>query len=282
MSKGIHNQQRDASPHRELYSVGYGASAHAWHTARTAANRASFFLPHLRPGMSVLDCGCGPGTITAGLAEVVEPGTVTGIDLEPEQIERARSLAAERGLDNLRFEVGDIYRLRFPDATFDAVFAHNVLEHLRDPLQALREMRRVLKPGGLIGVRDPDYGSGLWEPSTPLLRETSELLLRIREHNGGSPYYARHQRRLLLEAGFARSEGFAFAEYQGNPEVIRAYVKVLVEVLRGPATVDVSTAQGWADQTTLDAMVAAAEAWGDRPDAFRALLDCAAIGWAGE
>ena len=211
MHRSPDGPSRDPAP-QETYSIGYGSHAHRWHVRRTAAERAGFLLPHLRPGMNLLDCGCGPGSITVGLAAVVTPGRVIGLDRELCQVERAQSLVAEQARNNLSFVVGDVYHLPFPDATFDAVFAHNVLEHLSNPLQALKEMRRVLKLGGVIGVRDPDYGAGLWVPATPLLEEASRLLLRIREHNGGSPYYARHLRRLLGEAGFVQVEAFAFAE----------------------------------------------------------------------
>jgi ubiquinone/menaquinone biosynthesis C-methylase UbiE len=134
---------------------------------RTAAQEAAFFLPHLRPGMRVLDVGCGPGSITVGLAEVVAPGEVVGIDVQQSQVERARDLAVERGVANVRFEVGDVYRLPFLDHSFDAVFAHTVLMHLQEPVRALAEARRVLRPGGITGVRDPDYGTMLSLPRRP-------------------------------------------------------------------------------------------------------------------
>ena len=270
------------SARRGMYSVGYGPHAHHWHVQRNAAERANFLLPHLRPGMRLLDCGCGPGSITLGLAAVVAPGQVLGIDRERRQVERARSLAADQGQANTCLILGDLCALPFPDASFDAVFAHNVLEHLGDPLNTLREMHRVLKPGGVVGVRDPDYGAGFWVPSTPLLEETSRLLLRVREQNGGSPYYARHQRRLLREAGFVRVEAFGFVEYQGTPEATRAFADVLVEVLTGPATVDTALEQGWADRARLDALAAEVQAWAARPDAFRAVLECAALGWVAD
>jgi ubiquinone/menaquinone biosynthesis C-methylase UbiE len=266
----------------EVYSVGYGPGIHRWHTERTAANRAGFLLPYLQSGMRLLDCGCGPGSITVGLAEAVTPGQVVGVDLEPRQVERARALAAERGVANVRFEPGNIYELPFGDATFDAVFAHNVLEHLGDPLRALQEMRRVLKSDGLVGVRDPDLSVGFFVPSTVLLEEATRLLRRVREHNGSSPHYARHQRRLLSEAGFPRTEGFAFAEYQGNADAIHAFADALIEVLRAPETADVAVSQGWADRARLDAMAQEVRVWSECPHALHVLVDCAAIGWTRE
>jgi ubiquinone/menaquinone biosynthesis C-methylase UbiE len=263
----------------EVYSVGYGAQIQEWHAQRTAENRAGFLLPHLRPGMGLLDCGCGPGTITLGLAEAVAPGLAVGIDMEPRQSARARALALERGVGNARFLTANLYALPFSDAAFDVVWAHNVLEHLRDPLRALQEMRRILKSGGMVAIRDPDLGTTFAEPPSPLVNEASALLLRVREHNGGSPLYARRQRRLLLDAGFARTEAFAYAEYQGNAQSLRAFARVLVEVLRGEEATAVAIGQGWAARATLDGMSAAILAWSERPDALRVVVDCAALGY---
>jgi SAM-dependent methyltransferase len=264
----------------EVYIHGYSAEHRQFLAVRTAASEASFLLPHLRPGMSLVDCGCGQGSITVGLAETVAPGQVVGIDREPSQIEAARALAAERGIANVRFEVGSIYELPFADATLDAAFAHTVLEHLSDPPRALRELRRVLKPGGVVGIKDPDYATLLHEPATPLLTEAMMLIRRVQERNGGSPYYARHQRRLLLEAGFARSEGFASVACLGDALATRnAFELIMRPQLQERSFVETAIIQGWADQARLDAMLAAMEAWAARPDAFFALTLCAAIGW---
>src|SRR5215471_19140310 len=92
---------------------------------RTAATSAAFFLPHLRAGMRLLDCGCGPGSITVGLAAEVSPGETIGLDLQEAQLDRARQVAADQSLSNVRFEIGSVYDLPFADASFDVAFAHN-------------------------------------------------------------------------------------------------------------------------------------------------------------
>jgi len=124
------------------------------HARRTAAHNAAFFLPHLKRGMKLLDAGCGPGSITIGLAEAVAPAETIGIDASPDAIEEARALAGSKHAKNVRFEVADVCALPFEDATFDAAFSHAVMQHLRDPLAALREIRRVLKPGGRFAAFD--------------------------------------------------------------------------------------------------------------------------------
>src|SRR5207244_1539895 len=127
----------------------------AWSKAilsvRTAA-AFGFLQPHLRPGMRLIDCGCGPGSITVDLAQQLAPGDLVGIDVRPEAIEEARALAKQRGIENVTFDVGSVYELPYPDASFDAATACAVIQHLERPVDALREIRRVLRPGGMVGV----------------------------------------------------------------------------------------------------------------------------------
>jgi ubiquinone/menaquinone biosynthesis C-methylase UbiE len=227
--------------------------------------------------MSVIDCGCGPGSITCDIAQAVAPGQVVGIDIAEVQVERARRLAARRGVPNVRFERGDIYELPYPDKSFDVAFAHNVLQHLADPPRAIREMRRVLKPSGIIGLHDIDFGTLLIDP--PWVSGFLELFYRVAELNGTSLHYARSQRRLLREVGFARTEGFAEVEYFGNRQSLRMYVGAAIQQARDPAFVATVLDHAWADQTQLDAMVAELEAWAESPDAYRASLAPCAIGW---
>jgi SAM-dependent methyltransferase len=262
---------------RDVYVPGPAFDAQL--TRRTAAREGAFFLPHLRAGMRVLDCGCGPGSITIGLAAAVAPGQVVGIDVDPRQIAAARALAAQEGVANVVFGAGSVYDLPFPDASFDAVFANAVLFHLRDPLAALRQMRRVLKPDGVVGIRDPEPGSEVVAPPTPRLRRWRELEDRVRAHNGQSPLYARQQRRLLLEAGFARSEAQATVRGGGTPEVTRAHAQHMRTRLDGPAGWDRAVAHGWVTRDEVEELLAEILAWGERPDAFFALPLYSAVGW---
>lgn len=267
----------DQRPNREVYSQRDNPGLETWFATRQAAREAAFFLPHLRSGMQVLDVGCGPGSITLGLAEVVIPGEVVGIDIRESQVQRASDLAAERGAANVRFEVGDVYRLSFPNRSFDAVFAHVVLMHLREPVQALAEIRRVLRPGGIAGIREPDFGAVLFTPATPLLEQWFALMIRVFRHHGGDPYMARHLRHLLLEAGFVRAEVSSSTRNAGSLEETRrnaAYLKTW--------SVRTALAEGWVTQATVDAMWAEIDAWAERPDALFVATYCEAVGWTGD
>src|SRR5262245_51024916 len=148
----------------DRYSHGHHESVLRSHRWRTAENSAAYLLPHLRPEQRMLDVGCGPGTITADLASRLSAGSVIGIDASDAVVEVAR---AEHIAANLEFETGDVYALQFPDDAFDVVHAHQVLQHLSDPVAALREMRRVTRPGGVVAVRDSDYGAFVWTPADP-------------------------------------------------------------------------------------------------------------------
>src|SRR4051794_34055097 len=149
----------------EAYTLGYSDAVTRALQERTLATCAGFFLPYLRPGMTVLDCGCGPGSMTIEIAERVSPGQVVGIDLDPGQCAQAQALATARGVVNVRFEPADVYALPSPAATFDAVFSHALVTHLSEPVRALAESRRVLKPDGVLAVSANDYDASVASPT---------------------------------------------------------------------------------------------------------------------
>src|SRR4029077_12466663 len=148
----------------EIYQHGHHTSVVSSHAKRTAETDAAFFLPYLKPGMRLLDVGCGAGSITVGLALRVEPGPTVGMDASESVIETARSLAKAKPAKYLSFEVGNIYGPHLPAENFDAIFAHQVLQHLRRPVDALRQFRALLASGGVVCVRDVDWGSTTFYP----------------------------------------------------------------------------------------------------------------------
>ncbi len=166
------------------YTHGHHESVLRSHTWRTAENSCAYLLPHLQPGQRLLDVGCGPGTITADLALLVGPGEVVGIDADAGVVAQAREHARDLHLANLRFEAGDLFGVAHPDASFDVVHLHQVLQHLADPVAALVELRRLLSPGGLLAARDSDYRTFHWAPDDPLLDRWLELYLDVTTRNG--------------------------------------------------------------------------------------------------
>jgi SAM-dependent methyltransferase len=197
------------------YTHGHHESVLRSHRWRTAENSAAYLLPRLTSGVSVLDVGCGPGTITAEFATLVTPARVTALEVTAEALDLARAEIARRGLTNVDFAVGDVHALDFPDDTFDVVHAHQVLQHVTDPVAALREMRRVTRPGGVVAVRDSDYAAFTWFPEFPELAQWLELYERVARGNGGEPDAGRRLLAWGREAGFteltATSSTWCFA-----------------------------------------------------------------------
>jgi ubiquinone/menaquinone biosynthesis C-methylase UbiE len=251
--------------------------------ARRTGAVAAFLLPHLREGMRLIDCGCGPGSITADLARAVAPGEVIGIDIREEAVADARHLARDRGISNVTFQVASINRLPFPDASFDAAFACAVLQHLATPLVALREVRRILKPGGVFGIVDGSSRITFRHPTNPILDAWDDLRVRARDYNTGNRWDPLRLRAYLREAGFARAQASGDLASEAGPpagtseETRRVAQNHLIQLrgLRGK----LAREQGWATQQELDQMADALMAWGDAPDAFFARPAFVAIGW---
>jgi SAM-dependent methyltransferase len=191
------------------YLHGHHDSVLRSHRWRTAENSAGYLLAALPAAASVLDVGCGPGTITAGLAARVPRGAVVGIDAAGDVLTAARQEAGRRGQSNVGFAAGDGYRLAFGDGTFDVVHAHQVLQHLSDPAGALAEMRRVCRPGGLVAARDSDYGGMIWFPEDPELAEWRALYQQVARVLGGEPDAGRRLLSWAQAAGFTAIEATA-------------------------------------------------------------------------
>jgi SAM-dependent methyltransferase len=193
----------------EQYTHGHHESVLRSHSWRTVENSAAYLAPHLKPGQPVLDVGSGPGTITVDLAERVLPGHVTGLDASADVVAQARALATEREIGNVTFAVGDAYALERPDPAFDVVHAHQVLQHLAHPVDALREFRRVLAPRGVVAVRDVDYEGVIWHPRVPALDEWLDVYLRTHRAVTGEPAAGRLLKSWAREAGFTEVESSA-------------------------------------------------------------------------
>ena len=270
----------EGSEHREFYSINDAEAQRMYVGVRRAKDWVGFFLPHLKKGWSLLDCGCGVGSITLDLAEHVAPGPVIGLDMDEGQLEVARQSARARGLTNVTFEQGNVYQLRFAEETFDAVLAHTLLYHLNNQLKALVEFRRVLKPGGIAAISDDDLSTITVSPDHPLVPKLTGIMKQVVLFNGGNPFYSRHLRSLLLEAGFARTEGFAVAaEHYGRLDETRRMAKIIHRLINEPTLAGIILSQGWATQSELNEIAVWIQDWGERPDAFMAILYCAALGW---
>jgi SAM-dependent methyltransferase len=247
------------------YTHGHHESVLRSHSWRTAENSAGYLLPHLRPGLTLLDVGCGPGTITADLAGIV--GHVTAVDAEPEVI-----AAARRNAPDVDFQVADVHDLAFADASFDVVHAHQVLQHVADPVRALGEMRRVCRPGGIVAVRDSDYPAFAWYPRLPELDDWLDLYLTIATSNGGAPDAGRRLLGWAQQAGFSDitvgSSTWCFA----NPPDRAWWGGMWADRIRDSAIAKQALEGGYATRDQLERIAAAWQAWAQAPDGFLSIL----------
>ncbi len=260
-------------PTPDRYMPGYTPRIVSFMTRRSAETHAGFFLPYLRSGLRLLDCGCGPGTITRGLAARVAPGEVVGVDLEGSQLELARN---EPGSPpNLRYVQAGIYDLPFPDGYFDAVFAHALFEHIAEPVRAAREIFRVLKPGGMAGLCSPDWSGFIFAPPDEEMENAARLFRKVQEAHGGNTVAGRHLGRWLTEAGFGEVKLVARYECQEDLSVMGDFLHDRLE--RAPRADDVF-GRGWTDAASLNRMLSAIRAWEQRPDGMFALAWVSAVG----
>ncbi len=258
-------------PAGECYTHGYHPAIVGSYTRRTAENSAAFLLPHLRADAAVLDVGSGPGTITVGLAR--RAGRVVGLDMSAEMVEASRALATCEGVANVTFEVGSAYELPFDDGSVDVVYAHQVLQHLADPIRALREFRRVLRPGGLVAVRDSDYATMLHAPVEPAIERWLDLYHQVHAANGGEADAGRHLLSWVLEAGFIEpivtSSTNTFADAEGRT----AWGGMWAVRVTDSDFADHAVSGGFATPADLTEISIAFTRWAAQPDGFWAWLN---------
>ena len=258
----------DGSGETARYTHGHSAAVLSAHSRRGAADSAAYLLAHLRAGMDLLDVGCGPASITADLAERVAPGRVVALDAAAGALEAARKTLRERGLsEQVELTSGDVMALPFEDASFDVVHAHQVLQHLADPVGALAEMRRVTRPGGIVAVRDAVYSAMTWFPEPAGMEQWRSVYMATARANGGEPDAGSRLLSWARAAGFADASASASTWCYATP-ADRAWQsqtwaqRCLTSF--GPRAVEL----GLADRADLETMAQAWRQWGDSEDAW--------------
>jgi ubiquinone/menaquinone biosynthesis C-methylase UbiE len=252
----------------QVYSHGHHESVLRSHLWRTAANSAAYLLPWLKPGMDLLDIGCGPGNLTADLATRVSPGRTIGLDSAEDVLEIARQGAPE-GVD---FVAGDAYHLDYADDSFDVIHAHQVLQHLADPVAALVEMRRVVKPGGLVAARDADYGGMTWYPANRWLERWQELQRTVVRDNGGQADAGRYLLAWANRAGFAEVVPTASVWCFSIPADREWWGGLWADRIVGSSIAEQAVSRGLASREDLEEMAAAWRQWAADPDGWFTVL----------
>ena len=253
-----------------VYTHGHHESVLRSHSNRTVENSAAYLRPHLAPTTRLLDVGAGPGTITADFAGLV--GRVTATEIDDAALALSRGLVAERGLGNVDFSVEDVHALSFADDSFDVVHAHQVLQHVADPVRALRELARVTRPGGVVAVRDSDYAAFAWHPASPELDRWLALYRDLARANGGEPDAGRRLLAWAHAAGLddvtVTSSTWTFA----TPADRAWWGGLWADRLLDSAFGDQLLETGRATPTQLQEMADGWRAWAEEPDGWFAVL----------
>jgi ubiquinone/menaquinone biosynthesis C-methylase UbiE len=228
------------------YTFGYQRSVLDYLTYR--ANKSfDFVLPHLKPGMAVLECGCGPGIVTFEIAKKVENGSVIGIDIDKDLIDSNNKRVNETNVKNLKFQVANIHELPYADNFFDVVYMQALIVHIRNPIVAIREVHRVLRDKGLILLKEPVIDRLIISPENPLLQEFNELIQRAMSSYGGDPSIGRKLWPLLSGAGFRDIQISYRWEQPDSLDEWPDFYEGWANIFRGKIG-DIILEEGWADQ----------------------------------
>jgi SAM-dependent methyltransferase len=255
----------------ETYTHGHHESVLRSHRWRTAENSAAYLLPSLRRGLTLLDVGCGPGTITLDFAQRLGGGLVVGLDREEQPLGEARAAAAAAGVD-ASFVQGDVYSLPFADGSFDVVHAHQVLQHLVDPIAALREFVRVCKPGGTIAVRECDYASMTWHPAEPTLERWLALYRAVCHANNADPDAGRKLHVWARAAGLTDVTCSASAWCFATPAEREWWGSLWAERIERSALAEQAVEYGLAQADELRELAAGWRKWAANDDGWFAVL----------
>ena len=261
-------QLPDGSGETARYTHGHSAAVLSAHSRRGAADSAAYLLAHLRAGMDLLDVGCGPASITADLAERVAPGRVVALDAASDALQAARATLSERGLsEQVELTCGDVMALPFEDASFDVVHAHQVLQHLADPVGALAEMRRLTRPGGMVAVRDAVYSAMTWFPEPAGMEQWRSVYMATARANGGEPDAGSRLLSWARAAGFtdvtASASTWCYTTPADRTWQSQTWAQRCLTSF-GPRAVEL----GLADRADLEAMAQAWRQWGASEDAW--------------
>ena len=250
-----------------VYTSGFGDAYVRFLMRRAAESHAAYLLPYLRPGLRVLDMGCGPGTISAGLAKAVEPGELHGVDMEESQVELARSVAEEAGQANAIFHVADITDLPFEDGFFDVAHSHQALSYIPDTQAALAEVKRVLKPGGILGCREIMCESCFIHPDIDGVGRIWDLFEDVLAGDDCHPQMGTEMKSHILEAGFTNIRLTASFDIFSSPTDIAFAHDFLSNWILSPEITEAAIKYSAATEELCENLRAALDKWKDHPGA---------------
>jgi 2-polyprenyl-3-methyl-5-hydroxy-6-metoxy-1,4-benzoquinol methylase len=256
----------------DVYTHGHHDSVLRSHRWRTAENSAAYLLPLLAPGQRLLDIGCGPGTLTVDLAERIAPGEVVGVDVAADVLDEARAHAQAEGCGNVMFAAGDFRTLELDEGSFDVVHAHQVLQHLQDPVGALAHMARLVRPGGVVAARDGDYSAFTWAPDDAGLDLWLRTYMEVTRRNGAEANAGRHLLAWAHAAGFGEVTYTTSTWTYATPGDRAWWSDLWAERSVASAFAEQAVGYGVATRDDLEEMAAAWRRWGTTTDAVLVIL----------
>jgi SAM-dependent methyltransferase len=188
------------------------------------------------PGEKVLEAGCGIGAQTVILAKNNPSAEITSIDVSLDSLEKARGNVRIKGIENVRFLQADIFSLPFEEESFDHVFVCFVLEHLQNPSEALKSLKKILKPGGTMTVIEGDHGSCYFYPEGEEALAAWNCLIRVQTVMRGNSLIGRQLYPLLLGSGFSEVKVEPRMVYvdSSKPELVDGFIlKTIIPMLEG-------------------------------------------------
>ena len=251
------------------YPISYGDAFSQLQPLHNAEANAAYLLRLLRPGLRLLDFGCGSGDISVGLARAVAPGEMHGVDPQEAQIELARARAVSSGADNAIFHVGDVTALPFPDDFFDVAHCHTVLMYVPDTRAALAEVKRVLKPGGLIACREMICESSFVHPDMGIMKTGWNALEDLLSFDDGHPQMGKELKTHILEAGFTNIRVSASFDTHSAPAEVSLIHSLARRWFSSPEMLEAASVYNTpdAEQSLFARFSAAIDEWKDLPEA---------------
>ena len=237
----------------------------------TVESNAAYLIPYLRPGLRVLDFGCGPGTISVGLAKAIDPGELHGVDMEESQVELARTVAKMNGQENAAFHVSDVVEMPFPDGFFDIAHCHNVLMHIPDTGAVLAEVKRVLKPGGLLACREMICASSFTHPDFGVLENSWQMFEDLLEADDAHPQMGRELKGHVLAAGFENVRITGTFDIYSTPRDVAFIHAFANQWFLSPEIVEAAIKYGATTRELCDRIHDAYERWKDDSSAIAGL-----------
>lgn len=256
-------------PTSPLYTTAFSEEVAQIVRQYSAEANAAYLLPYLRPGLRVLDFGCGPGSISVGLARAVEPGQLHGVDMAA-HVEQARAFAEARGQQNAVFHVADLGALPFQHGFFDVVHCHNVLMYIPDPRLALAEIKRVLKPGGILGCRELICESCFTHPDLGVLNASWDMFASMVAFDNGHPQMGKDMKEHILAAGFENIKMSGSFDSYSSPTQIAFIHAFVSRWFLSPEVEELAVLYGVSNPGMWDRLRAAVDQWKESPEAITA------------